>query len=342
MSGTLTILQAGPAISVQDQGRPGYRAQGLTVAGAMDVIALAEGAALLGQSPSTAAIEMAGSGGVFSVDHDTRIALTGAVMAANIDGTAIVWNASHLLPAGASLTIGGARHGSYGYLHLGGGIDTLPVMGSRSSHLRAGVGGVLVDGDTLPIGTDKGSDVSQTLTPDDRYGGGTVRFVASMQTNDFEAKTRDRFQQTTFHRDPRANRMGVRMGYEGAGFATGGALSIVSEVVVPGDIQIAGDGAPFVLMFECQTTGGYPRIGTVIPCDLPRIAQMQAGEPLRFEFIDLDTARDLQTRHVNALNALPSRVTPLVRDPASMRDLLGHQLVSGVVSATADPFEKES
>jgi allophanate hydrolase len=163
-----------------------------------------------------------------------------------------------------------------------------------------------------------------------------------MQTEDFDEATRDRFARTTFQRDPRANRMGVRMGFEGDGFATGDALSIVSEVVVPGDIQIAGDGAPFVLMFECQTTGGYPRIGTVIPCDLPRIAQMQAGAALQFEFVDLDTAIDLQTRHLNALTVLPGRVTPLLRDPASIRDLLAYQLVGGVVSATADPFEKET
>ena len=180
-----------------------------------------------------------------------------------------------------------------------------------------------------------------TLPPDNRFDGGTVRVVASMQTADFADETRARFIQTTFRRDPRANRMGVRMDFDGAGFATDNALSIVSEVVVPGDIQIAGDGAPFVLMFECQTTGGYPRIGTVIPCDLPRVAQAQAGAALQFEFIDLDNARDIQTRHLSALKALPGRVTPLVRDPADIRGLLGYQLVGGVVSATANPFEQE-
>ncbi len=342
MSGRLHIVQAGPAMSVQDRGRPGYRAQGLTVAGAMDEIALAEGAALLGQPAVLAAIEMAGSGGVFTADQDTRIALTGAVMAASINGNAVVWNASHLLPAGATLSIGGARNGSYGYLHLGGGVDIAPVMGSRASHLRAGVGQLLATGDTLPIGADTGTQVALTLTPENRFDGGVVRYVASMQTDDFDAATRARFAETTFKRDPRANRMGVRMGFDDAGFATGDALSIVSEVVVPGDIQIAGDGAPFVLMFECQTTGGYPRIGTVIPCDLPRIAQLQAGTPLRFEFVDLDMAVDLQTRHLNTLRALPGRVTPLVRDPASIRDLVGYQLISGAISATANPFEKES
>ena len=339
MSSTLTILQAGPAMSVQDKGRPGYRAQGLTVAGAMDAMALCEGAALLGQSPDLAAIEMAGSGGTFSTTQDTRIALTGAQMIASIDGTAIAWNASHLLPKDAVLSIGGARQGTYGYLHLGGGIDTPPTMGSRASHLRAGVGQLLAHGDTLPLGHDKGGEVSMTLPRDTRFDGGTVRFVSSMQTEDFSADTRARFTQTTFRRDPRANRMGVRMDFDGDGFATGDALSIVSEVVVPGDIQIAGDGAPFVLMFECQTTGGYPRIGTVIPCDLPRIAQAPAGAAIQFEFVDMQTALHIHRRYTDAIPTLNRQVKPLIRDPASIRDLLGYQLISGAVSAHADPFE---
>jgi allophanate hydrolase len=162
-----------------------------------------------------------------------------------------------------------------------------------------------------------------------------------MQTDAFDEATRARFTDTTFRRDARANRMGARMDHDGEGFATGGQLTIVSEVITPGDIQITGDGAPFVLMCECQTTGGYPRIGTVIPCDLPIVAQAQPGAALRFEFIDLDEALAAETRHRADLAALPKRRQPLLRDPARIRDLLGYQLISGVVSATADPFEKD-
>ena len=140
MSRLLRVLNGGPGLSIQDLGRTGYRGQGLSPAGAMDVTALHEGAALLRQPPASAVLEMAGSGGTFRADQDTRVALTGAVMTAQIDGTALAWNASHLLPAGATLTIGGARAGSYGYLHLGGGIATPLFMGSRSTHLVAGIG----------------------------------------------------------------------------------------------------------------------------------------------------------------------------------------------------------
>lgn len=340
MSATLEILQGGPGLSVQDMGRQGFRAVGLTEAGAMDPEALHEGAALLHQSPDFAAIEMAGSGGSFRADTDLRIALTGAIMTANIDGEALTWNASHALPAGAKLTIGGARSGSYGYLHIGGGIATDPVMGSRSSHLRAGIGKALKTGETLPIGPDTHTDVSNGLPPSDRFDGGKVRIVASMQTDAFDQDTRDRFTATTFRRDPRGNRMGVRMDGGGAGFSTGTGLSIVSEIVVAGDIQIIGDGAPFVLMCECQTTGGYPRIGTVIPCDLPRIAQAQPGTALTFEYITMEEATALQQRHTADMASLPGRVAPLIRDPATIRDLLSYQLISGAVSATANPFEE--
>ncbi|HBU55208.1 MAG TPA: urea amidolyase, partial [Sulfitobacter sp.] len=140
---------------------------------------------------------------------------------------------------------------------------------------------------------------------------------------------------------PRANRMGVRMDHDGDGFSAEGGLSILSEVIVPGDIQITGDGAPFVLMGECQTTGGYPRIGTVIPRDLPRVAQAASGTAIRFEFITLEQAITLETQHRQDIKALGGQVTPLVRDPAKIRNLLAYQLVGGAISATDNPFEEE-
>ena len=341
MTAHLTIKQAGPAMSLQDLGRPGYRAQGLTGGGAADRTSLYEGAALLGQTPNHVAIAMAGMGGVFVADADLRIALTGAEMTVNIDGEPLTWNASHLLPAESTLTIGGARSGSYGYLHVGGGLDTPLVMGARSSHLGGGIGALLQTGDRLPLGSDTSEIAGMTLPKTDRFGGGPLRIVASMQTDAFAVETIQRFTQTPFRRSASANRMGVRMDFEGAGFSTGDQLSIVSEVVIPGDIQISGDGAPYVLMYECQTTGGYPRIGTVLPCDLPRVAQAQTGAPLTFQFVEMAEAAALQARHTEELKALPSKVTPLVRDPAQIRDLLRYQLISGVISATANPFKRE-
>ena len=338
MTGHLNVLSAGPAISVQDMGRSGYLAHGLTRGGAADTLALCEGAALLGQSPHLACLEMVGLGGAFTADVDTVIALTGAQMAANIDGAAVVWNASHRLPAGAKLIIGGAQQGTYGYLSVAGGIDLPDVMGARSSHLTAGIGGMVQTGDALPIKANAKAQAGYFIAPEARCAGGVAHIVPSVQTEQFTKATLDRFIATTFRRDPRGNRQGVRMASDSDGFFVEGGLSIVSEVITEGDIQITGDGAPYVLMCECQTTGGYPRIGTVIPSDLPLVAQAPVGAPLEFRFVTLDEARSLEQRARAARKALPGAVHPLVRDPHDMSNLLSYQLVGGVISATDDPF----
>lgn len=340
MSTHLIVHRAGPSVTVQDTGRPGYLAFGLSRGGAADPLALAEGAALLGQGPTTAALEMAGMGGQFEATQDIRIALTGAPMRATLDGQPLRWNASHLLPGGAKLDIGPVTRGAYGYLHIGGGIATAPALGARATQLSAGLGQAVQAGDTLPIGADTGTVTGLLLPDDDRFTGGTLRVVPSLQTDLFRDQL-DRFTQTQFTRDTRANRMGVRVTSDGAGFHVDGGLSVLSEIIVPGDIQVTGDGTPFVLLAECQTTGGYPRIATVIPADLPRIAQAPAGATLTFTFVTLDAAVTLQRGHIQRLRDLPSQRSPLVRNPADIPDLLSYQLISGV-TAGHDPEEKPS
>lgn len=342
MSAQLEVLSCGPSVTIQDMGRHGYLAQGMTRGGAADVLALHEGAALLGQSPELAALEMVGMGGSFRATADIRIALTGAPMTAMVDTTPLTWNASHLLTAGATLTIGGARTGTYGYLHVGGGIDTPVMMGARGAHLSAGLGTALAAGTALPLGQDKGDTTGMTLPADDRFDGGRIRITPSMQTDQFDTATQERFTTTDFRRDARANRMGVRMDHDGEPFVAADQLTIVSDVIVTGDIQIAGDGAPFVLMCECQTTGGYPRIGTVLPSDIARVAQAPAGAAISFEFVSFEEARLIEQRAAAVRAGLKSAITPLLRDPKTIRDLLSYQLIGGAVSATANPFEQES
>jgi allophanate hydrolase len=292
----------------------------------------------LGQSVDLAVLEMVGMGGTFRASQDIRIALTGAPMTAMLGDAPLMWNASHLLPAGATLKIGGAQRGTYGYLHVGGGLDTPLMMGARGAHLSAGLGTAIAAGTTLPIGQDHGKTTGMVLPSDDRFGGGRIRIIASMQTELFDAQTRARFCDTRFRRDPRANRMGVRMDHDSAPFKATDQLTILSDVIVTGDIQISGDGAPFVLMCECQTTGGYPRIGTVLACDMPRVAQAPAGTEISFEFVDIAQARAIERHSAAARAKLEGSIAPLLRDPHDIRDLLSYQLISGVVSATSDPF----
>ena len=338
----LRVLRIGPAVSIQDMGRPGLLGQGVSQGGAADVRALAEGAALLGQAPDRAALEMAGLGGDFQAEGPLRIALTGAVMTATVDGEPVAWNASHALAPGQVLSIGAARSGVYGYLHVGGGIDSPVVLGARAAHLAAGLGRAVAVADILRAGPDAGIETGLVLDVAPRFEGGDLRIVESFQTSRFSASLRDRFAETEFQRGSRANRMGVELKNDGPGFAADGQLNILSEVITPGDVQMTGDGKPFVLLRECQTTGGYPRIGTVLPCDLPRVAQAQSGAALRFRWVSLAEGLEAEARAAAELKELRRACRPLVRDPADIADLLAYQLVGGVISALADPFEKES
>ncbi len=334
----LKVLRIGPLVSIQDQGRPGQLQQGVSRGGAVDLLALAEGAALLRQSADLAALEMAGMGGLFEATGPLRIALTGAPMQVSLDGEALAWNASHQMQAGQRLEIGAARRGVYGYLHLGGGIDSAVMLGARAAHLMSGLGRTIAVDDLLPCGPDQSSETGLGLTPEDRFQGGTLRIVAGFQSDLFAADVRARFAETGFRRGSRANRMGVELVSDGAGFAAEGQLNILSEIIVPGDVQMTGDGKPFVLLREAQTTGGYPRIGTVLPCDLPRVGQAQAGTELRFDWVSLEEGLALQARHDAQMKSLPGQCLPLLRDPAHMQDLLAYQLISGAVSADTDPF----
>lgn len=322
----VTILSAGPGVTVQDAGRPGYLGTGLSRGGAADRLALAEVQALLG---ACGTIEMAGLGGRFRFDRAARIALVGAPMRATLDGAPLRWNASHAVPEGGVLEIGGAVRGVYGYLGIAGGFDLPTRLGAQGAHLAAGLGKPLAAGDALPLCADKGGPVSLCLPEADRFAGGTLRIVPSLQTEVFPPEMRDRLEQEGFTRDARGNRMGVRLVPPGDGYGLAAGGRILSEVITPGDIQIPGDGAPYVLLAECQTTGGYPRIGTVIPADLPRVAQAGPGAVLRFRFVTRDAALAAERQFRDAIAALPKAVAPLVRSVTEV-NLLAHDLISGV------------
>lgn len=333
MTGRLLVRAAGPQVTVQDLGRPGHLSVGLSRGGAADRHALFEGAALLGQAPGLAALEMAGMGGRFETTRPTRIALTGAPMRAAAGDRPLRWNASHRLDPGETLTLGAPEAGTYGYLSLAGGIATPEVMGSRSAHLVARVGHRIEPGAELPVGQDPDPDRTPvTLDPADRFRGGTVRIVPGGQTEMFAESQRHRFGETAFTRDARGNRQGVRLGFEGEPFGAAGGRSVLSEIIVPGDIQMTGDGTPFVLLPECQTTGGYPRIASVLPEDLPLVAQAAPGATIRFRWLTLAGAREAYRSEAEIHAALRKAVRPLVRDPRDIPDLLSYQLISGATA----------
>lgn len=336
MTRHLLVHRAGPSMSLQDLGRPGYLAYGLARGGAADRLALIEGACLLSQSQELAALEMAGVGGAFEASEPMRIALTGAPMRAHVESQttrqSLAWNASHLLQPGQRLVIAAATRGCYGYLHVGGGFSTPLLLGGRAAHLAAGLGQLVANAAQLPVAADPGGPTGQKLPDEARFDGGLVRVLPSLQTPLFPASEIERFQATSFKRDTRGNRMGVRILPDGDGFGLAASLKVLSETIVPGDIQITGDGTPYVLLSECQTTGGYPRIGCVLPADLPKVAQAQPGGKLRFEFVSLEEAVQLEAREQRRRDGLARQRHPLTRDPRCIPNLLAYQLISGATA----------
>lgn len=324
----IEVMSCGPLVTVQDDGRPGHLSLGLSRGGAADARARAEAAALLDAVDDGlgAGIETPGAPLTLKLYLDALVALTGAPMRAAADGRALAWGAAHGLSAGAVLALRPIGTGVYSYVHVGGGFDLPLVLGSRGAHLTAGIGAPLEAGDRLPCAASSGS-ARRLAGGGDRMGGGEIRLVPTPQTRLFPPDVVERFAATEFTRDPRGNRQGVRLATGGEGFATGGQFTLLSDFVLPGDVQMTGDGVPYLLGPECQTTGGYPRIGTVIEADLPRALQAPPGAPLRFRFVTREEAR--------AAAPPPPRTEPLVRAPGEVGDLLGMQLVSGVVSAHA-------
>jgi biotin-dependent carboxylase-like uncharacterized protein len=331
MTPVLDLLATGPGVSVQDLGRPGHLATGLSTGGAADRRALFEAAALLGQPAPLACLELAGYGGRFRVGAPTRIALTGAPMRATLDGAPLRWHAAHLLPAGAVLDIGAAEAGSYGYLSFAGGIATPEILGARSAHLAAGIGARLAAGDCLPLGPDPAPGAPLLALPAPaRFQGGTVRVIAGPQTALFPPDTRARFFATPFTAG-RGNRQGLALPPPDAPFAADAPPNLVSDLIVPGDIQMTGAGVPMVLLCECQTVGGYPRIGTVIPADLGIVAQAAPGTVLRFAPVTLEVAEAASPPESRWIATLRAQAQPLIRSPHDIPDLLGYQLISGAV-----------
>lgn len=326
----LQITRADGILTIQDMGRPGHLSEGLSRGGAMDRRALLEAVVLLGAKTPRATIEMAGAGGEFMVSAPTRVALTGAPMSATLDDEPLLWNASHLVLPGQRLRIGGARAGVYGYLTPAGGIATDPWLDSRATHLSIGIGRALARGDALPIGDDPDPErPAHGLAPEPRFEGGTIRVLDGPHTALFTEEVLEAFYATAFRRAARGNRQGIQLD-AAAKFTSAHAKGLASDLIGPGDVQMTGDGVPYILMAECQTVGGYPRIGTVLPADLPLVAQAAPGAVLQPRRVTLEEVLSSLRTEAEELRDLAGRCAPLVRDPATIRDLLSYQLVSGV------------
>jgi len=328
MTARLHVLDAGPGLCMQDLGRPGHIGIGLSPGGAIDSDSLLRGHALLGNALDAVALEMAGFGGIFQVEGTSRVALTGANMRATLNREPVVPNATYSIANGDELWIGPATASVYGYLHIGGGFQAEAVLGGRGYHGIANLGRLVRQGDVLDAGSETASGAPPMTLPAAAPSTAPIRVMDGPQTSLFPEDVRARFEATRFIRSTKGNRQGVRLDHDGAPYSTGGQLTLASDFIAAGDIQMTGDGTPFVLLADCQTMGGYPRIGTVLPGDLPRIAQAIPGSEVTFRFVTLEEAENSWKGAGARLEGFRRSVSPLVRDPHEMRDLLGYEFIS--------------
>ncbi|MBY5416534.1 biotin-dependent carboxyltransferase family protein [Rhizobium leguminosarum] len=303
MTGIL-IKQAGPMLTVQDLGRIGMLHLGVSGSGPMDGPSMRIANRLVGNDDGQAVLEFAHVGGHFEVAEPVRFAVTGGAVEITVDGERRHgWESFSLLP-GQVLKIGAMRDAVWGYLALSGGIETPPVLGSRSTHLRTGIGGLdgrrLSAGDRLPLGVTRSAPMMALRRPF-RRPLGPVRVVKGPQGDHFDAAAWRDFLETGFVVSANRDRMAQML--EGPAVRAVAGHDIVSDGTVSGSIQVPASGRPIVLMAERQTTGGYPKIATVASIDLPRLAQAMTGASLRFKEISQDEAETLFIAQSQALIA---------------------------------------
>ena len=296
----MRVISPGVLSLIQDVGRRGFQRFGVSVSGAMDPDSLLLGNRLVGNQLDFAAVEVTFGGAEFAFDEDAFIAITGADLSATIDGTpAPLWE-SFLAPANSSLSFGAPINGMRAYLCVAGGITSAPVLGSRSTHVASGIGGIggidggpLKAGDELPVGP--ALNVRDHLrVPMDLVPGIessiTVHVVPGPQEDAFTAAGVGTFYGSGYAISDRSDRQGVRL--EGPEIAAvNERYDIVSDAVVFGSIQVPGDRKPIILLADRQTTGGYPKIGTVATVDIPKLAQAQPGSTIRFERTEVGAAQ---------------------------------------------------
>src|ERR1700759_4032170 len=304
----LVIASIGPASSVQDGGRPGSQRYGLVPSGARDRLALAAANTLLGNPTFAAAVEIGPFGASFTArEGAVRVALSGAPRNADVAKRPLNWDMSVTLADGETLTLGFARGGSFSYLAVEGGVQGEPMFGSLAVNARAGLGSPyprpLQAGDKLQVAAASG--VVERVIDLPAVTEGPIRVVMGPQDDEF-GDARQLFLDSEWKIYATSDRMGYRL--EGPVIEHLHGHNIVSDGTVNGSIQVPGNGAPIVLMPDRGTSGGYPKIATVITADLGRFAQTPAGTGFRFKALTVAEAQAEAKKFAELLRALPGRL----------------------------------
>ena len=300
----LKIRKSGMQTTIQDLGRTGFQKYGVIASGAMDPVAHRLANLLVGNEEQAATLEITLAGPVIEFTENVIIALCGGDLDPKIDGATVKMWRMLTVAKGSTLTFGEPHIGARSYLAIAGGIDVPEVMGSRSTYLRAGIGGfqgrALEKGDELMVGQatlqqqkaiqhNHGNEFDWLLPPVRYFEEPVIRMMPGRQFDLFDKASKSRIFQEAFSVSSNSDRMGYRL--EGPRLALETPAEMISEAVAFGSVQVPADGYPIVLLADRQTTGGYPKIGQVASVDLPLISQLKSGQQLRFKEISLADAQ---------------------------------------------------
>jgi biotin-dependent carboxylase-like uncharacterized protein len=347
MRPALRLLSPGLLTTLQDRGRFGYQHLGIPVSGALDPVSLGAANLLVGNPPDTAALEIAYQGPSLVVDADSvRIACVGAAAPIELVGgkgpagrRRLAMLESARLTRGEELHIGALTGGAVLYLAAAGGFDVPCVLGSRSTLVRAGIGGLdgraLAVGDRLPLCQARAAEAEEVrlaglnLAPPPSF-----RIILGPQDDYFTPQALAALSQSSYSVTPASDRMGMRLDGPLLGHSKG--YNIISDGIAPGAIQVPGNGLPIVLLADRQTTGGYPKIATVISADLPALGRLTPGAHVRFEVVSIEAAEAARRAQAAELAGLAQRLSPVPRLAEIDEGLLQRaNLVSGMVDALA-------
>jgi biotin-dependent carboxylase-like uncharacterized protein len=353
MTTHLRVIAPGVMTTVQDLGRPGYQRLGVPPSGALDHVSMRAANLLAGNPPTAAVLEIAYAGPTLAVEGDSaRVAFAGATAAIDVlaaDGSGIRERLRPLestrLTAGERLLIGALTGSAVAYLALEGGLALATVLGSRATLTRAGLGGfsgrALRAGDRIPLCQPVAAEREELTLPappgqflaQGPARPARIRVVLGPQDDHFTAGGLGTFLSASYTITRAADRMGMRLAGPPLEHSQKGC-NILSDGIATGAIQVPGDAMPIVLLADRQTTGGYPKIATVISADIPRLGRMAPGDQLIFVAIDVAAAEAAAARLAAEIAAMPQRL--MRRDAAfDAAKLMRENLVSGMVDARA-------
>lgn len=281
----LRVMRPGMLTTVQDLGRWGHQAEGVPVGGPMDAYSHRLANRLVDNDDTAAALEITLVGPELEAVGDVICAVAGAEFEVSVGARPVPCGRAFGLPSGARLVFGRRIAGARATLAVRGGIDVPPVFGSRTTSLVSGLGPLggrpLEAADVLPVGAEQvgagrtGRAFSLALP----QGGARLRVMVGPHEARFTPRGVDTFFTACFTVTTAANRMGYRL--DGPALAPLGG-DVLSEATPVGSVQVPRAGQPILLMADRQTTGGYPRIATVISADLPLAGQLAPGDWIRF------------------------------------------------------------